>query len=169
MRKVSTAGEDGDLVWTHTTEDATEENYGTWNLNFAEAGRYRVEVYTDSSFAQSKQAKYLVQAGAAETDVVIDQTATSGWQALGEFDFEAGGDQWIHLADNTGEPLANNVQIVFDAVRVTRLVDDTGSDGDQYDNPGDEGGCNAGGGGASALVLLAFVGVGLRPRSRRRR
>jgi GH25 family lysozyme M1 (1,4-beta-N-acetylmuramidase) len=169
MRKVSTAGEDGDLVWTHTTEDATEENYGTWNLNFAEAGRYRVEVYTDSSFAQSKQAKYLVQAGAAETDVVIDQTATSGWQALGEFDFEAGGDQWIHLADNTGEPLANNVQIVFDAVRVTRLVDDTGSDGDQYDNPGDEGGCNAGGGGASALVLLAFVGLGLRPRSRRRR
>jgi GH25 family lysozyme M1 (1,4-beta-N-acetylmuramidase) len=160
MRKVSTAGKDGDLVWTHTTEDAEEANYGTWNLNFAEAGRYRVEVFTDAAFAQSKQANYLVQAGAAETDVVIDQTAVSDWQTLGEFDFEAGGEQWIHLADNTGEPLANNVQLVFDAVRITRVVDDTGSGGDHFENdPGDEGGCNAGGGSAGLFVLLALVGL----------
>lgn len=166
MRKVTTTGADGDLVWTHTTEDAAEANYGTWTLNFTEAGRYRVEVYTDGAFAQSKQAKYLVQAGAAETDVVIDQTAANGWQTVGEFDFAAGGDQWIHLADNTGEPLANNVQLVFDAVRVTRVVDDTtGSGSDELDTPGDEGGCNAGGGSAGFLVLLA--GFGLRLRRRR--
>jgi GH25 family lysozyme M1 (1,4-beta-N-acetylmuramidase) len=165
MRHVTTAGKDGDLIWTHTTEDAAEANYGTWNLNFTEAGRYRVEVFTDGAFAQSKQAKYLVQAGAAETDVVIDQTAASDWQSLGEFDFAAGGDQWIHLADNTGEPLAGNVQLVFDAVRITRVVDDTGSGGDHYENdPGDEGGCHAGGGSAGFLVLLAFAGLRRRRR-----
>lgn len=167
MRKVSTAGADGDLVWTHTTEDAAEANYGTWNLNFAEAGRYKVEVYTDGAFAESKQAKYLVQAGAAETDVVIDQTAANGWQTLGEFDFAAGGEQWIHLADNTGEPLANNVQLVFDAVRITRIVDDTGTgSGDQYEGePGEDSGCNASGSSSmGALLVLALVGVRRRRR-----
>jgi GH25 family lysozyme M1 (1,4-beta-N-acetylmuramidase) len=163
MRQVTTAGQDGDLVWTHTTEDAAEANYGTWHLDFTEAGRYRVEVYTDGEFAESKQAKYVVQAGAAEQDVVLDQTAADGWQSLGEFEFAAGGEQWIHLADNTGEALANNTQLVFDAVRVTRIVDETGS-GDEYETPGDDGGCNASGGNAGALLLLALFGVRRRRR-----
>ncbi|HSD87024.1 MAG TPA: GH25 family lysozyme [Kofleriaceae bacterium] len=166
MRQVTTAGEDGDLVWTHTTEDSTEANFATWHLDFAEAGRYRVEVYTAGSFAESRKAKYVVEAGAAQQDVLIDQTAVDGWQSLGEFDFAAGGNQSIHLGDNTGELLANNVQMVFDAVRVTRVEDGTGSgSGDQFTDPGDNGGCNAGGGGASLLLALGFVGLVRRRRT----
>ena len=76
-----------------------------------------------------------MHAGGADTSVTLDQTAADGWQTLGEFDFAAGGDQCIHLADNTGEPLAGNVQLVFDAVRLTRIVDDgTGSGSDQSED-----------------------------------
>ncbi len=35
----------------------------------------------------------------------MDQTTTpNDWLSLGTFSFAAGGDQWVSLADNTGEP-----------------------------------------------------------------
>ena len=120
MRHVTDAGDDGDLVWTHTTEDTEEANYGQWNLDLAAAGHYQIEVYTAAAYAQSKQADYLVHTADGDTSVTIDQTAVDGWQTLGTFAFAAGADQYVHLGDNTGEPLANSVQMVFDAVRVTR-------------------------------------------------
>jgi lysozyme len=180
MRHVSTAGDEGDLIWTHTTSDATEANYGQWNLNFAAAGHYKVEVYTAAAFAQSKQAKYIVHTGASETTATIDQSAADGWQTLGDYDFKAGADQWIHLSDNTGEPVANNTQLVFDAVRLTPA--DAGGTGSGSDGTGDgsnggtgsdgstmgsdHSGCNAGG--SSGLgIALALVGLVLRPRKRR--
>ncbi len=167
LRDVRDAGLDGDLVWTHTTDDTAEANYGQWHLDFEQAGRYRVEVYTDTAYAQSKQATYVVQHGAASDEVIVDQTAVDGWQTLGELDFEAGGEQWVHLADNTGEPLADNVQLVFDAVRVTRVeTDDTGSGSGSDDDepPADGGGCAVGG--HLGLALVGLVG-GLRRRRRR--
>ena len=41
-------------------------------------GRYRVEVYTDAAFAQSKHAHYVVRAGATDHAVTLDQTAVDG-------------------------------------------------------------------------------------------
>jgi hypothetical protein len=32
---------------------------------------------------------------------IIDQTAVNGWQSIGEYNFAAGGDQWVHAGDNT--------------------------------------------------------------------
>ena len=170
MRQVATAGEGGDLIWTHTTEDATEGNYGQWNLDMAEAGHYKVEVYTAAAFAQSKKARYIVHTGTGDHDFVIDQSATDGWAPLGEVDLAAGPDQFIHLADNTGEPLADKVQLVFDAVRLTRMdnVPDGGSGSDGTMDPGADaksGGCNAGGsGGAGGLVLVLGALVARRRR-----
>jgi lysozyme len=172
MRHVTTAGDNGDLVWTHTTEDATEANYGQWNLNFAVAGRYKVEVYTAAAFAQSTKAKYVVH-GVADASVLIDQTASDGWQTLGDFDFAAGDQQWVHLGDNTGEPLAGNTQMVFDAVRLTPADmpgDGSGSGSDGTGGGGgddgstmgsDHSGCNAGGNGGLGIAgaLLGFVAL----------
>jgi hypothetical protein len=163
MRHVTDSGEDGDLLWTHATEDAAEANFGQWNLFFAEAGHYKVEAYTAASYAQSKRAKYVVHTD-ADHDAMLDQSAVDGWQTLGEFDFIAGGHQYIHLADNTGEPLADNVQLVFDAVRITRLDapgDGSGSDmGSGSDaGPGHGGGCTVGGNGAGLGLLLALAGL----------
>jgi uncharacterized protein (TIGR03382 family) len=173
MRQVSTAGDEGDLIWTHTTDSATEANYGQWNLNFAAAGKYKVEVYTAAAFAQSKQAKYVVH-GVAETTAMIDQTAADGWQTLGDYDFAAGDQQWIHLSDNTGEPGTGNTQLVFDAVRLTPsdMSGDgsgsgSGSDGTGGDGGGDDGstmgsahsGCNAGGASGGLGIALALLGL----------
>jgi lysozyme len=169
MRHVSDAGLDGDLQWTHTTANPGEANFGEWNLFFAEAGRYQVEVYTAASYAQSKRAVYEIQSATTTTPVTLDQTAVDGWQVLGEIDFAAGGHQLIHLADNTGEPVGDNVQLVFDGVRLTRVDDGMGS-GSGSGSDGDHGklhaGCSAGGGDAGATSMLAVVLLGV---CRRRR
>jgi uncharacterized protein (TIGR03382 family) len=161
----------GELKWTHTTDDATEANFATWHLEFVEAGRYRVEAYTPASFAQSKQAAYVVHHAGADDTTVVDTTAVDGWTLIGDFDFAAGADQYIHVGDNTGEPVANNVQLVFDAVRVTRLdangnpvtgdpnVDPSNPDG-SFTMTGS--GCSTSGhGGGSVAWLLALALVPL--------
>jgi GH25 family lysozyme M1 (1,4-beta-N-acetylmuramidase) len=179
LRDVTTAGYQDDLVWTHTTADATESNYATWNFYFASAGHYKIEAYTDTSYAQSKQAKYVVTgAGGAQSSAVLDQTAADGWQTIGEFDFAAGGHQSIHLGDNTGEPSADNVQLVFDGIRITPASGsgNTGSGssgpitsadgstgGDGYGGNGGSG-CNAGGASQGALVMLTLAGLARRRR-----
>src|SRR5207237_5341850 len=62
MRHVTGVGEDNDLYWTHTTNNATEANYGQWELNMSAAGKYKVEVSTPAAYAQSKKATYVVHA-----------------------------------------------------------------------------------------------------------
>lgn len=167
MRRVSTAGEGGDLLWTHATADAAEANYGRWNLDLAEAGTYKLEVYTAAAFAESTQARYVVHAAGTDHELVLDQTATDGWQTLGELDLAAGGDQWVHLSDNTGELSADNVQLVFDALRVSRIEKtDPGPDpdpdhGTDEIDDGESGGCSAGG---SAGWLAALAALGARRR-----
>src|SRR5262249_58617843 len=39
LRNVADAGEMGDLIWTHTTDNAQEANNATWSLNFTAAGK----------------------------------------------------------------------------------------------------------------------------------
>jgi lysozyme len=169
MRDVTGAGYQNNLVWTHTTSDATESNSATWNLYFAAAGSYKVEAYTSAAYAQSKQAKYLVAGGSAQS-AMLDQSAADGWQTLGVFDFAQGGHQSIHLADNTGEPSSGNTQLVFDGIRITP-ADGPGSDGSSgpptgsgsNDGPvegadGTPGGCSAGGA-SGGLLALALVGL----------
>jgi uncharacterized protein (TIGR03382 family) len=166
LREVADAGWESSLVWTHTTDDTAEANFARWTLELAEAGDYRVEVYTAAAYAQSRQARYQVRHDGVIEEIVVDQTAVDGWQALGDLTFTAGGDQWIHLGDDTGEPLADNVQLVFDAIRLTRLGGpDVGDDDDDADDA--SGGCDAGGGGVTGI--LPVLGVLLMTRRRRTR
>lgn len=124
MRSVDDAGSGSHLYWTHTTDNADAVNYGKWNLRFQEGGRYRLEVYTDAAYAESKQTIYRIRHAGVEETVTIDQTAQDGWAILGEYAFAAGegeGGQFVWTGDNTGEPGENNVQMVFDDVKVTRV------------------------------------------------
>src|SRR5439155_391699 len=99
IRHVTDAGMKNDLDWTHTTALSYEQNYGQWDLFFAEAGSYEVQVYTAAAYAQSKQAKYDIKAGDTTHKKTIDQTAADGWQTLGTFTFAAGGHQFVHVGD----------------------------------------------------------------------
>ncbi len=169
LRSVTDAGAEGDLLWTYVTDAAAEGNFAQWNLYLAETGRYSVEVYTDAAYSKSKKASYRVNAnGAAAVAVALDQTAVNGWQSLGEFEFAAGGGQFVHVGDNTGEPSVAKVQLALDSVRLTRLDLPV----DPMPPPASDEGCNAGRTstatqlGGSAGLLLAVVAIGW-PRRRR--
>ena len=127
-------GYDGALDFTYTTDWADVDNYGVWSLEFTDFGTFRVEAYTAAPHAESQQATYLVRHHGAEDAVTIDQSAVDGWNLLGEFNFDPGGDQWVRLDDNTGEPYNGGAtQIVFDAIRLS-----PGGGGDDDDDTGDD-------------------------------
>ncbi|MCB9569187.1 MAG: peptidoglycan DD-metalloendopeptidase family protein [Myxococcales bacterium] len=149
------AGHDGSLLWTHTTDSDMVDNYGVWELVFQESGDYEVEIYADPAYAQSKEAAYIVAHAGVQDVVAVDQGAAGGWASLGIFHFNAGGGQSLRLNDNTGEPFADKVQIVFDAVRVTRVGEpdttsggDTSTSGGSTSTSGSDGGSSDGGSGS---------------------
>jgi hypothetical protein len=155
------AGHGEGLLWTIATADAPD-NTGTWRLLFDASGEYELEVYTDEGFAESHRATYRVQHATNTESVTIDQSAADGFQSLGIFGFEAGTEAFVTLADNTGEPVGDDLKLVFDALRVTARggpVDDGGTD---------DGGVTDGGGGCAiahersrrhALLWLLLLGL----------
>ncbi|MCZ7686176.1 MAG: GH25 family lysozyme [Sandaracinaceae bacterium] len=108
------------VIWTYCIVPPTDD-HAWWRLDFEDAGTYRVEVHTPAPYNQSRMAPYTIRHDGVEERVVLDQSAVDGWQTLGEWGFAAAGDQFVHLEDGTGEPYADRVYIVFDAVRLTRL------------------------------------------------
>lgn len=161
----STKGTGGACLFTYTTDAAAEDNNATWKLDFAADGKYRIEVNTDSSVAQTHQARYVVTHAGGTTDVVIDQSATSGYQSLGEFEFVAGEPASVHLGDNTGETYVSTakIAIMFDSVKVTPVAAGQGSGSDDGgEDPADGGGCSTSGRGS--LVILIALGALLRRR-----
>jgi hypothetical protein len=152
-----TTGYNGNLEWTMTTSGAAKANFAQWLIRGA-AGRYHLEVNLDGgTFGQSKQAAYVVSHAGQTDTVMIDQTAGTGFQPLGDFDFAGDGTENVQLADNTGEAAATQTKLLFDALRVTPL-DGTGG-GDAGGEPPGKGGCGVAGGavGGIALVLLVLV------------
>ncbi len=114
-------GNDGDLLWTGTTNHASAVSFAVWHLDLAEAGQYRVEAFVQGSVATSTQTKYVVAHAGSTSSVVVDQTGADRWVDLGTFDFDAGGAQRVRVDDNTGEAGSSHKKIVFDAVRLTRI------------------------------------------------
>jgi GH25 family lysozyme M1 (1,4-beta-N-acetylmuramidase) len=124
-------GEGGSSVWTYTTDLDAASNYAVWQLHFLEAGLYDLEVHIAQPFGKSTNATYVVRHAGGESPVVIDQSVNDGWVTLGEYQFDAAADHTVRMGDNTGESTDAQVQLVFDAVRITRLdLDpDTGEEG----------------------------------------
>lgn len=112
-------GYGGSLLWTQATALASPENYAIWRLYFEQAGTYDVEIFTTSGFFDSTQANYEIRASGTVDTVLVDQSALEGWFSLGDLNFDVGGDQWIRLNDNTGEPGSQMVRLGYDAIRLT--------------------------------------------------
>jgi len=150
---VETGGYGDDREWTGTTSASNPANFARWLVRGA-SGHYHVEVHLDAGeFGASKQASYEIHHAGVVDTVVVDQSANDGWFALGDFEFSGEGDEFIALGDNTGEPAAMDIKLLFDAVKVESL---------------DRGGgcCGASSHPASAL-LLALVVLALIGRRRR--
>lgn len=136
LRRVA-EGYESSLIWTHTTDLDRPANYGEWRLSFAEGGKYLVEAYTQAPWAQSTRAAYQITHGGVTDVVTVDQSAVDGWTPLGEIEFAAGHGQLVRVDDNTGEPGADEVQLVFDALRFTRVEDPVVDPGPDPDGPPD--------------------------------
>ena len=137
-RVVSGEGSGGSLEWTYAMAGA-RDNFAVWRLDVAQAGRYLIEVHTDGgTYGQSRQAPYTVRSAGLEAVVVLDQAAAPGFVPLVEVDLAAGGDQWVMLGDDTGEPYADRVRLVFDAVRVVPVAPVVDVPPGQVTTPGEE-------------------------------
>ena len=126
-RSVTDAGLDGSLYWTHAWE-RERDNWAEWRIDLESRGEYRVRVYVVPEYAQSQEARYVVRHGGAETEVRLDQSSGDRWLLLGEFEFTAGGDQFVSVNDDTGELLEWHRRLMADAVeleRVTEPVDES--------------------------------------------
>lgn len=170
----SDKGDGGASLFTYTTDEPAPDNHATWELTFDVGGRYRVEVYTDASLAQTRAARYTVTHAGGATEVVIDQSAETGYRSLGEFDFVAGESFSVHLGDNTGEAYVSTakIAIMFDSVRVVSLdrPADEGGTGDGDDEDDQMGsGCSAGGSPGTPLALALVLGAFVRRRRGRAR
>jgi hypothetical protein len=120
-RRADGVGEGTGLWWTYAWVHDTPGNWARWQLAFAEAGRYRVAVRVERDYAGSTRTPYKVRADGQETDLRVDLTSDAPWVTLGEFDFAAGGDQWVSVYDNSGEDRDLELRIPVDAVRVERV------------------------------------------------
>ena len=122
-RNVGEAGHEGNLHWTYAFDDPDPSNWAQWLAHFEEAGEHEVEVHLLAAYAQSQQARYRVRHAGQDTDEVLDMSASEGWRSLGTYPFEAGGDQFVAMYDNTGEALSDQRMIMFDAVRFRRQIE----------------------------------------------
>ena len=123
--RTESAGHAGSLRWTHTVSGAAY-NYVRWNLGFDQPGWYRLEAYTSSAWAESRQAKYQVHHAGETTVVEVDQTETDGWTEVGVFEFIGGAGQFVRLEDLTGEAGWTDTRLVVDGLRVTPVADPSG-------------------------------------------
>ncbi len=116
------AGHGGHHLTTGTIDRPEPDCVGRWRLDLGVAGRYEVAAYvTDVGGSLTRRARYNIRHAGQDASVEIDQRGRDGWVPLGTFDFEAGGEQWVELPDNTGEPYnEGGVRIAYDAVRVGR-------------------------------------------------
>lgn len=142
------------LYWTHAVDAANPDNYVVWELHFAEAGTYLAEVYIAGAQASAEQTVYAVTHAGGTENLSLAQSGADGWSVLGEFTFAAGGKgQQLRLDDNTGEAFDLKHQIVFDALRLTRL------DAPETTSGGDSSGGDSGTTGASSATGDAPTGT----------
>ncbi len=120
-RRADGVGEGAGLWWTYAWVHDTPGNWARWRVHLAEAGRYRVSVRIVPEFAGSEEAPYAVRHDGGEQSLRVDLSGPGPWAAVGEFDFAAGGDQWVAVYDNSGEDRALERRIPADAVRLERL------------------------------------------------
>lgn len=141
-RTASDAGYGGSLRWTHTTDDLAPANYAIWRIVVDVPGDYELFAHTDPAYSQSAMARYLVTTDTGDDTVPVDQRAAP-IQSLGTFALAAETEYAVRVDDNTGEPLASDVQLVVDALDVRPSVapeTDAGAPSDRDGGVGGDGG-----------------------------
>jgi MYXO-CTERM domain-containing protein len=134
-------GLDGHHWFTYATAAPQPGTIGRWRFSVTTPGDYEVEVHIPSGSANSTGASYAIHHAGSVDQVGVNQAGQKGWQSLGTFYFDGGGDEYLELADNTGEPEGDLVPLAYDSVRFTYMQGGGDGDGDTGgDGDGDTGG-----------------------------
>lgn len=110
----------GGAVWTYCETNKTV-NSARWSPGALPAGMYQVQAFVspesnDLPKPFTEAARYRIVHAGTEASVSVNQvSADGGWLDLGTYYFE-GRDEYVELADQTGEPGGSRV-VMFDAVR----------------------------------------------------
>lgn len=123
-------GLDGHHWYTYATAAGSAETIGRWRFSVDTPGNYQVDVHIPSGTANSTGASYRIHHAGNVDAVGVNQSSQKNWQTLGVFYFDGGGDEFLELPDNTGEPEGNMVPLAFDSVRFTYANDPGDGDGD---------------------------------------
>jgi hypothetical protein len=118
---VDDAGFDGSLHWTYAYDGAQPDGYARWTIHVEEPGEYEIFVFITPEFAESTMARYHLRAGEEEREIRLDQSAADGWTSLGSYYFAGDSAEWLAIYDNTGEPFAERLRFVADALRLGPL------------------------------------------------
>ena len=113
----STAGFNGDMLWTENNDYARSGyNWARWYPSLT-AGRYEVFVFIPAKNATTTAARYWVSHQNGFTLKVVNQLAYSDqWVSLGTYWFRGSSSDYVSLADVTGEAYLSRI-IGFDAVK----------------------------------------------------
>lgn len=120
-RSESGVGYDGGLRWTDAFESDEPSNWARWQLSFAEAGSYELQLFLDPAFAVADGVRYEVGASDEIHSLAVDQSQATGWLTLGEFEFEQATGQHLDLFDHQPGPVPENHHVVADAIRLIRI------------------------------------------------
>ena len=122
-RIVEGEGHRGGLKWTNAFASGAPSNWARWNIDLSSAGDYQIEVATGGSYGVFAETRYGIRHDGVEDTIIVDQSLVSGWQDLGVYSFEAGGDQWVAVYDNYSTNVQDDLHIMADAIRVTPYVE----------------------------------------------
>ncbi len=107
-----------------STENTTADAYGKWFFDIPDTGEYEVFANIPARHATSERAEYEINHDGGNSEyVTINQNEITGnlddrWVSLGTYHFQEGNDQYVKLANNTGE---QRKELGYDAIKLTQI------------------------------------------------
>ena len=110
-------GYNGHLYWTQNNDWARPGyNWGRWYPSLS-AGRYEVFVYIPARYSTTSSARYWISHAGGFTQRVVNQSTNGDrWVSLGTYSFRGDKQDYVSLADVTGETYLSRL-IAWDAMR----------------------------------------------------
>ncbi|MBI3957352.1 MAG: hypothetical protein HY328_00985 [Chloroflexi bacterium] len=110
-------GYNGHLYWTQNNDWARPGyNWGRWYPSLS-AGRYEVFVYIPDRYSTTSSARYWISHAGGFTLRVVNQSASGDrWVSLGTYNFRGDKQDYVSLADVTGETYLSRL-LAWDAMK----------------------------------------------------
>ena len=116
---VERGGFGSDYFWTYNSSSC-EYGCGTWMPTLNTAGNYEVFVYVPERNSTTRNAVYRIQHFGRVASRAVDQNRYGNdWVSIGRYYFDAKGNEFVTLNNNTGES-SGSTQIAFDAVKFVK-------------------------------------------------